>query len=165
MLVTRVSYDRGHGFIHSGEAAVLSVSRGDTVPTGSGPAERPPRGLRARIRRRAITRYPYKVLVALAGAAVIAVGVVLLPLPGPGWVIIFLGLGIWASEFRWAARLLGWVRDRLRAWTRWMGRRSPFTRVVLTLLLAVLVIVLVAGSYIALRGVPEWVPDWVPLLS
>ena len=102
---------------------------------------------------------------ALAGAGVIAVGIVLLPLPGPGWVIIFVGLGIWASEFRWAARLLRWVRNRFRAWTRWMGRRSPMTRTLLTLLLAVVVVGSASASYLAWRGVPTWLPDWVPLLD
>lgn len=33
-------------------------------------------------------------------------GVVALVAPGPGWLIIFTGLGILASEFAWAARLL-----------------------------------------------------------
>jgi len=96
---------------------------------------------------------------------VIAVGIVLLPLPGPGWLIIFVGLGIWASEFRWAARLLHWVRDRLRSWTRWMGRRSLFTRMLLSALLTVAVLGAVSASYVAWRGTPAWLPDWVPLLD
>jgi uncharacterized protein (TIGR02611 family) len=91
--------------------------------------------------------------------------VVLLPLPGPGWVIIFVGLGIWASEFRWAARLLRWVRTRVVAWARWLGRRSPLVRATLTLLLTILVLGAVSASYIAWRGVPAWVPAWVPLID
>jgi uncharacterized protein (TIGR02611 family) len=105
-----------------------------------------------------VTRYPYRVLVALAGGAVIVIGVVLLPLPGPGWLIIFVGLGIWASEFRWAARLLQWVRTRVVAWARWLGRQSPLVRTALTLLLTVLVLGMVSASYVAWRGVPAWVP-------
>jgi uncharacterized protein (TIGR02611 family) len=160
-----VSYDRRQGFIHSGEV-LLRLRR-------TGASERPPQtrptppwwSLRARLRSNPVTRYLYRVLVALAGATVIIVGVVLLPLPGPGWVIIFAGLGIWASEFRWAARLLRWVRARVVAWARWLSRRSPLARTTLTLLLTVLVLGLVSASYIAWRGVPAWVPAWLPLVD
>ena len=37
-------------------------------------------------------------------------GLALVPLPGPGWVIVFIGLAIWASEFEWAQRLLDFAR-------------------------------------------------------
>jgi uncharacterized protein (TIGR02611 family) len=112
-----------------------------------------------------VTRYLYRVVVALAGATVIVLGMVLLPLPGPGWVIIFLGLGIWASEFRWAARLLRWVRARVVAWARWLSRRSPMVRAAFTLVLTILVLGAVSASYLAWRGVPAWVPAWVPLVD
>nr|WP_308020183.1 TIGR02611 family protein [Streptomyces sp. LS1784] len=35
----------------------------------------------------------------LAGLAVVALGLIMLPLPGPAWLVIFLGVGIWATEF------------------------------------------------------------------
>jgi len=40
------------------------------------------------------------------GGLVTLIGVVALVAPGPGWLIIFTGLGILASEFAWAARVL-----------------------------------------------------------
>jgi uncharacterized protein (TIGR02611 family) len=54
---------------------------------------------------------------------VIVVGVVLLPLPGPGWGIIFIGLGIWATEFAWARSLLDRVRRWVSAWAAWIQRQ------------------------------------------
>jgi len=42
-------------------------------------------------------------------------GLALVPLPGPGWLIVFLGLGIMATEFAWAERLLDFGRRTLRA--------------------------------------------------
>jgi uncharacterized protein (TIGR02611 family) len=63
-----------------------------------------------------------RVLIAALGAAVVALGLVLVPLPGPGWAIVFGGLAIWAIEFAWAARLLHWVRRRVRAFAWAMGR-------------------------------------------
>lgn len=47
-----------------------------------------------------------RVLVGFVGGLVTLFGVVALVAPGPGWLIIFTGLGILASEFAWAARVL-----------------------------------------------------------
>lgn len=52
-----------------------------------------------------------KIIVGLAGVAVIISGIILLPLPGPGWLVILLGLIILSTEFDWAKRL----KDKLRA--------------------------------------------------
>ena len=47
-----------------------------------------------------------RVLVGFVGGLVTLIGVVALVAPGPGWLLIFTGLGILASEFAWAARVL-----------------------------------------------------------
>ena len=47
-----------------------------------------------------------RVIVGIVGGLVTLIGVVALVAPGPGWLIIFTGLGILASEFAWAARVL-----------------------------------------------------------
>ena len=47
-----------------------------------------------------------RVIIGFVGGLVTLVGVVALVAPGPGWLIIFTGLGILASEFAWAARVL-----------------------------------------------------------
>ena len=47
-----------------------------------------------------------RIIVGIVGGLVTLVGVVALVAPGPGWLIIFTGLGILASEFAWAARVL-----------------------------------------------------------
>lgn len=69
----------------------------------------------------------WTVAVFVLGFVIIVTGIVLLPLPGPGWLIIFAGLGIWATEFAWAGRLLEWTKVRARAaigwtmrWPRWV---------------------------------------------
>src|SRR5689334_22172868 len=78
--------------------------------------------LRSRIRAVPGGRTFLRVTIATLGAAVVALGLVLVPLPGPGWAIVFFGLAIWALEFAWAARLLGWVRRQVRAFARRMSR-------------------------------------------
>lgn len=47
-----------------------------------------------------------RVFVGFVGGLITLIGVVALVAPGPGWLIIFTGLGILASEFAWAARVL-----------------------------------------------------------
>ncbi|WP_020171449.1 TIGR02611 family protein [Gordonia polyisoprenivorans] len=65
----------------------------------------------------------YRIGVGVLGAIVLAGGIVAIPYPGPGWLIVFLGLGILASEFEWAHRLLRFARGRYDAWLEWMKRR------------------------------------------
>ncbi|WP_431684063.1 TIGR02611 family protein [Kitasatospora sp. KL5] len=55
----------------------------------------------------------WQVVIFLIGLAVVGLGVVMLPLPGPGWVVIFLGMGIWATEFVWAQLVLRWTRRKV----------------------------------------------------
>lgn len=88
-----------------------------------------------------------------------ALGVLLLPLPGPGWLVIFVGLGVLASEFTWARRLLDYVRDRVEAWTGWIARRGLAVRVALGGV-GVAVVAAALFGYVAWRGVPSWIP-WI----
>ncbi|NDK90433.1 TIGR02611 family protein [Gordonia desulfuricans] len=71
------------------------------------------------IRRRPELNLTYRITVGVVGALVLAGGVVAIPYPGPGWLIVFLGLGILASEFSWAHRLLRFARTRYDAWVEW----------------------------------------------
>jgi uncharacterized protein (TIGR02611 family) len=48
------------------------------------------------------------------GTLVLLVGIIAVPGPGPGWLIILLGLGIFANESKLIARFLDWVEVRLR---------------------------------------------------
>ncbi|WUN34533.1 TIGR02611 family protein [Kitasatospora sp. NBC_00315] len=65
------------------------------------------------IRRSRPLHLSWQVAVFLVGLAVVVLGVLMLPLPGPGWVVIFLGMGIWATEFVWAQLALRWTRRRV----------------------------------------------------
>ncbi|MGW7264407.1 TIGR02611 family protein [Streptomyces sp. NPDC054842] len=67
----------------------------------------------ARIKRSKVLHTVWKVGVFFAGLAVVGAGVVLLPLPGPGWLVIFAGVGVWATEFVWAQLLLRWVKRKI----------------------------------------------------
>lgn len=105
--------------------------------------------LRARVRAGPGGHVLWRVGVTLAGVLVIAVGIVLLPLPGPGWLIIFTGLGILATEYAWAMRLLQRGRRLLGEWSRWVAGQSLLIRAVLALAsFAFLVAVLVGCWYL-----------------
>ncbi|WP_354645136.1 TIGR02611 family protein [Kitasatospora camelliae] len=65
------------------------------------------------IRRSRPLHLSWQVVIFLIGLAVVGLGVIMLPLPGPGWVVIFLGMGIWATEFVWAQLVLRWTRRKV----------------------------------------------------
>jgi len=105
---------------------------------------------RARVRALPGGALSWRLGVTFTGVAIVIAGVVLLPLPGPGWVVIFGGLGVLATEYVWAARLLAWAHRQLLE----RAQRAVVRRARLALLvIGALVVVLVA---VALGGVVLW---------
>lgn len=109
-------------------AASSPTDAATSSPTNAAPSK-PQRWRRVRAGGRYVRNRVYalpggrtivKVGIAVLGGLVVVVGLVLVPLPGPGWAIVFGGLAIWAIEFAWAARMLGWVRRQVRNFTRMM---------------------------------------------
>lgn len=94
--------------------------------------ERPDRPIRRMLRRtRAwIDTHPrlnaaYRTGVGVVGGILAVGGLLLVPLPGPGWLVVFVGLAVLGTEFRWAARAAGWLKRMLdRFWTWWRARRA-----------------------------------------
>lgn len=113
-----------------------------------------------KIRAHPTLHFFYQIIVAVLGFAIIATGIVLLPLPGPGWVIIFVGLGVWASEFAWAARLLTWTKEQVTSWTHWLSRQNTLVRGLVGVAVLALVLACLYG-YLWWKGVPGWLPSFV----
>jgi uncharacterized protein (TIGR02611 family) len=120
-------------------------------------------GFRDRLRANPTANLVYRIGVAVLGALIIIIGILMLPLPGPGWLIIFVGLGVLATEFAWAERLLDYARAHVRRWTRWISRQPVAVRLLVALVCLLLVAAVVA-TYLWWAGVPGWVPEWVPLI-
>ncbi len=59
-----------------------------------------------------IKRSGKRIAITAAGGFVVIVGIALLVLPGPGLLVIILGLGILATEYVWAERLLKMAKDK-----------------------------------------------------
>lgn len=76
--------------------------------------------LRAFSERHPVLRVLHKGIVIVLGGVFALAGLVMLVTPGPGWLFIFLGLGIWSTEFEWAHRLnMRIKRSALRMWRWW----------------------------------------------
>lgn len=59
-------------------------------------------------------------LVTVLGAVFVIAGIIMLVTPGPGWLAIFLGIGLWSTEFAWAHRLNQRVKGlAIKAWRWW----------------------------------------------
>ena len=113
---------------------------------------------RRRIRANPRSHLIYRIVVGIVGLLIVILGLILVPFPGPGWLVVFLGLAIWASEFEWAQRLLHRARSALQAWATWL-RPQPWWVKGLTLLLTVAGIAVVLWLFFLIGGVPGFLPD------
>ena len=82
-----------------------------------------------------------KVIIGIAGGAVLLVGIVTIPYPGPGWLTVFAGLAILATEFHWAKRVLIFARGKYDAWQNWLKGQSKVIRALFWCLTAAVVVV------------------------
>ena len=54
-----------------------------------------------------------KLIIAVIGFTILLIGLTMIVLPGPAFIVIPLGLGILATEFIWARRVLEKVKDKV----------------------------------------------------
>lgn len=78
-----------------------------------------------RSRNPAVSRGTIRRIIALTiGTALVAIGLMMLVLPGPGLLVMIIGLGFFAEESLWLAKVLDacevWLR---RTWQRFQSRR------------------------------------------
>jgi uncharacterized protein (TIGR02611 family) len=111
-------------------------------------------GFRDRIKRNPALALAYRIAVGIVGGLVVIAGLALVPLPGPGWLIVFLGLGILATEFAWAERLLDFGRRTLTSWLRWLGRQNLAVRGLISLVTLAFVAGVVALTLHLSVGLP-----------
>lgn len=121
--------------------------------------------LRDKIGSNAAVDLTYRIVVGVVGLAVLILGIIAIPYPGPGWLIVFTGLGILASEFTWAHRLLQFARGKYDGFMDWFSRQPIATRAAGVLFTAGVVLAtlwLIGGLYL----VAGWVgSDWQWLAS
>jgi uncharacterized protein (TIGR02611 family) len=111
---------------------------------------------RDRLRERRRAEFVYRIVVAVIGLVVLGVGIIAIPYPGPGWAIVFIGLGILATEFDWARRLLAYARERYDKVMDWFQRQHWAVQV----LGGVFTALIVAGT-LWLLGALDWSAELV----
>jgi uncharacterized protein (TIGR02611 family) len=92
----------------------------------------------------------------MVGLAVLGVGILAIPYPGPGWAIVFVGLGILATEFDWARRLLAYAKERYDKVMDWFHRQGRFVQILGGLLTA-----LIVALTLWLLGAADWTAELV----
>ncbi len=92
----------------------------------------------------------------LGGILIVLGGIVAVPGPGPGWLIVFLGLGLVAGEFRPIARFMDWAEVRLRRLARWAAgvwvNSSPAVKALIVVAILLCAAALGHGAYRLLFG-------------
>ena len=114
---------------------------------------------RRRLREKRTTYQFYRAGVATVGLTIIVTGLILVPLPGPGWLIVFLGVGVLASEFPWARRLHTWASAHLRRWNAWILASPWWVRITV----ATATFLFVCACFwvlFKLAGLPPFFPEW-----
>jgi uncharacterized protein (TIGR02611 family) len=113
---------------------------------------------RRRLRMNPTTRPALRVTVGLVGLVLIGGGLLLVPLPGPGWLIVILGIAVWASEFEPASNLLDFVKVRVRRWEQWVRVQPPWVQALVGLVTFVFVMTII-WSALKVTGLPSFLPD------
>jgi uncharacterized protein (TIGR02611 family) len=111
---------------------------------------------RDRLRERRRAEFVYRIVVGVVGLAVLGVGILAIPYPGPGWAIVFIGLGILATEFAWARRLLAYARERYDKVMDWFHRQHAIVQILGGLLTALIVF-----ATLWLLGALDWTAEFV----
>jgi uncharacterized protein (TIGR02611 family) len=111
---------------------------------------------RDRLRERRRAEFVYRIVVGVVGLIVLGVGILAIPYPGPGWAIVFIGLGILATEFTWARRLLAYARERYDKVMDWFHRQHAIVQI-----LGGLVTALIVFATLWLLGALDWTAEFV----
>jgi uncharacterized protein (TIGR02611 family) len=96
----------------------------------------------------------YRIAVGVVGLLVLGAGIVAIPYPGPGWAIVFLGLGILATEFEWAQRVLHYAKERYDTVMDWFHRQGAVVQILGGVFTA-----LVVGLTLWLLGALDWTAE------
>ena len=83
------------------------------------------KGIRQKIKRSKFGQLPplvRRVIVGVIGGTIILIGIAMIVLPGPAFIVIPIGLGVLATEFVWARRVVRRGKLLLRRVKRQVGR-------------------------------------------
>ena len=110
-----------------------------------------------------------KVVVTFIGSLVLIAGLIMMVTPGPGIVGIIVGLGILATEWEWAQRLVDSMKEKAMAAAEKAKEMDPAVRR-RRIILTFLVVVAIGGALAGYLAVYDWPTfaidgwDWVQSL-
>ncbi len=111
---------------------------------------------RDRLRERRRADFVYRIVVGVVGLVVLVVGILAIPYPGPGWAIVFIGLGILATEFDWARRLLAYAKERYDKAMDWFHDQHIAIQVLGGIFTA-----LIVAATLWLLGALDWTAEFI----
>ncbi len=82
-----------------------------------------------------------KPIIGVAGGVVLIAGIIMIPYPGPGWLVVFAGLAILATEFKWARDVLDKAKGLYDTWQEWLKRQSLAVQALFFVLTALVVLI------------------------
>ncbi len=125
--------------------------------------------LHTRLHANRVTGLATKFVVTMIGTIVLIAGLIMMVTPGPGIVGIIVGLGILATEWDWAQRLVDSMKDKALAAAEKAKEMDPAVRR-RRIIVTFLVFVAVAGAVVGYLAVYDWPEfaidgwDWVQSL-
>lgn len=146
-----------------------SVPRGpeeDPETKEPGPLKR----LHERLHRNPITGLVTKIVVTIVGLVVLTAGLIMMVTPGPGIVGIAVGLGILATEYHWARRLLHYAKRKAEDAAARARQVDPAVRR-RRIILGTLAVLVVGGALAAYVYAYDWPSfavgswDWVQSMA
>lgn len=66
-----------------------------------------------------------RLIIGVVGFTILLIGIALIVLPGPAFIVIPIGLGLLATEFVWARRLLKKVKEQIEKATKNVKHKKP----------------------------------------
>jgi hypothetical protein len=121
---------------------------------------------RRKVRANPRTHRVYRIGVGVLGAILLIAAPLTGWLPGPGGIpLLIAGLAVLASEFAWAQHVLHRVKTWAQHLAAWTGKQPAWLKFLGTVLLFAGVVVVI-WLYLAVLGVPGWLPDtWESFLQ
>ena len=68
-------------------------------------------------------RQSKKLGIAIVGGVIVLAGIIMIPYPGPGWLVVFSGLAVLATEFKFASTALKYLKKKYDAWKIWLVKQ------------------------------------------
>jgi len=106
---------------------------------------------------------------AIIGGVVVLAGIVMIPYPGPGWLVVFAGLAILSTEFKFASNALEYLKKKYDAWKIWLVKQPKIIQFLFLAFtgLVVLVTIWLLNTFGIIDDLLSLNQDWVhsPILG